>query len=116
MRCLKMGKRKKNLLMSCRQLSKKNSLKNMVWCQHKKCIESTRCFKTNTELGKHIVEQHGYSTIHKPQIHTVVDQFENEQFEYKINMNSSGKEKICQTIVAMANCNGGRIYFGINDW
>lgn len=110
-----MGKRKKNLLMSCRQLSKKSTIKNVVWCQHKKCIESTRCFKTNTDLGKHIVEQHGYSTIDNPQIHTVVDQFENEQFEYKINMNSSGKEKICQTIVAMANCLGGRIYFGIND-
>ena len=106
-----MGKVKKAKIKLFQETSK--NIKNFIWCQNPKCLESTKLYKNNKELEKHIKSH--TSTFKNPKIHSVINQYENEQYEYKYNINSSPKDKICQTIVAMANCIGGYIYFGISD-
>lgn len=110
-----MGRLKKKIVLpQTRNVNKKRARKTL-WCQNNDCLESNLQFKTNKELTKHIIHNHSTCSITEPRLHSLVNQYENEQYEYKMNMNSCAKDKICQTILAMANCLGGYIYFGIND-
>lgn len=115
-RHIKMAKLKKHLIANRHVLNrKKHKNAKFLLRDNKKCTEPKRNHMKNSELAKYIIKKDEYCSIKNPKLHTIVDQFENEKYEYKINMNSCGKEKICQTIIAMANCLGGRIYFGISD-
>lgn len=94
---------------------KKRSKHGKIWCLHPDCLESDKQYKNTQDLCKHINKTHKNSTINTPIIHTKVLDYENETIEYKSNIKSCTKDKICQTIISMFNCLGGNIYFGVTD-